>query len=185
MLGACAAPVLRHGRYRGERAPQGRRQEGDPALADRDRGRAPHRRAVRDRAVDQRQEPRGASGGSADAKPAPGRRSSGLHARAGRQAVARARPRQGDQVHAQALAGLHAVPRRRTRVHVQQCRRARAARHRAWAEILVVLRIRSRRPTRRRHVQPHRHGQDERRRSAGVARRRPHAHRRPSGSSAR
>ena len=123
--------------------------------------------------------------GSTRRKPASGRRSHDLHARAGGEIVARARPRQGDPVHAQALAGFHAVPRRRTRVHVQQRRRAWAARRRAWAEIVVILRIRPRRPTRRRHVQPHRHCQDERRRPAGLARRRAQAHRRASGSSAR
>ena len=53
---------------------------------------------------------------------------------------------------------LHAVPRRRARVHVQQCRRARAARRRARTEIMAVLRVRSRRPARRSHVQSHRHG---------------------------
>ena len=50
VLGACAAQVLRSGRHRGERAPQGRRKERDPALADRHRGGAPHRRAVCHRA---------------------------------------------------------------------------------------------------------------------------------------
>ena len=50
LLGPCPAPVLRHGGSRGERATQGCWQEGDRPLADRDRDRAPHRRAVRDRA---------------------------------------------------------------------------------------------------------------------------------------
>ena len=76
----------------------------DSALADRHRGGAPHRRAVCDRAVDQRQEPRGAARRPARRKPAPGRRSQGLYARAGGEAVARARPREGDPVYAQALA---------------------------------------------------------------------------------
>ena len=67
-------------------------------------------------------------------EPAAGRRSAGLYARAGRQALARARSGQGDQLHAQALAGLHAVPRGRARLLVEQCRRARAARHRPWEE---------------------------------------------------
>ena len=53
------------------------------------------------------------------------------------------------------------------------------------AEVMVVLRIRPRRPARRRHVRPHRDLQDERRRSAGMARRRPRAHRRPSRAPAR
>ena len=48
--------------------------------------------------------------------------------------VARARSRQGDPLHAQALAGLHAVPRRRARLPLEQCRRARAARHCSRAE---------------------------------------------------
>ena len=49
------------------------------------------------------------------------------------------RPRQGDPVHAQALAGFHAVPRRRTRVHVQQRRRAWAARRRDGAFIVHLI----------------------------------------------
>ena len=110
VLGACAAQVLRTRRHRGERPPQGRGQEGDPAVADRDRGRAPHRRAVRDRALDQRQERRGTPGHASIREPAFGRRSPRLYARAGREALARARSRQGDQLHSQALAGLHAVP---------------------------------------------------------------------------
>ena len=180
MLGARAPPFLRHGRHQGKRAPQGFGKEGHPALADRHRGGAPHRCAVCHRALDQRQEPRRTPGGPTRLEPAPGRRSHDLHARAGGQAVAWARPRQGDPVHAQALASLHAVPRRRTRLHLKQCRRTWAARRRAGSEILAVLRIRPRRPARRRHLQPHRHRQDERRRSAGMARRRPLAHRRPS-----
>ena len=64
VLGACPAPVLRHGRYRGERPAQGGGQEGDPAVTDRDRDRAPYRRAVRDRAIHQWEKRRGASGGS-------------------------------------------------------------------------------------------------------------------------
>jgi transposase len=44
-----------------------------------------------------------------------------------------------------------------------------AQRHRSWPEILAVLRIRSRRTTRRGHVQPNRDGQNERYRSAGLA----------------
>ena len=47
-----------------------------------------------------------------------GRRSAGLYARAGGRTLARARSGQGDRLHAQALDGLHAVPRRRTRVLV-------------------------------------------------------------------
>ena len=127
---ACAAPVLRHGRHRGECASQGGGEKGDPALADRDRDRAPHRRAVCDRAIDQRQERRGAPCGSTNVEPTSGRRSRELYARTGRQALARTRPRQGDAIYAEALAGLHAVPRRRARLPLEQCRRARTARHR-------------------------------------------------------
>ena len=46
VLGACTAQVLRSRRHRGERAPQGCRKDRDSTLADRHRGRAPHRRAV-------------------------------------------------------------------------------------------------------------------------------------------
>jgi transposase len=86
-----------------------------------------------------------------------GRRSHDLHARAGGRAVARARPRQGDPVHAEALARLHAVPRRRARVHVQQCRRAWVALRCARTEIMAVLRIRPWGAARSRHVRAHRH----------------------------
>ena len=51
-------------------------------------------------------------------------------------------------------------------------------------KVVAVLRVRSRRTARRRHVQPDRHGQDERRRSAGLAGRCPLSHRHPSRSSA-
>jgi transposase len=73
VLGARAAPLLRHGRSGGECSPQGRGQKRNPSIADRDRDRAPHRRAVRDRAVHQREEPRGASGGQTKSEPAAGR----------------------------------------------------------------------------------------------------------------
>ena len=73
VLGACAAQVLRHRRHRGERPSKGCGQEGNPAVADRDRGRSPHRRAVRDRALDQRQVRRGAPGRAPDAEPTLGR----------------------------------------------------------------------------------------------------------------
>ena len=73
------------------------------ALADRDRGRAPHRRAVRDRALDQWQERRPAKGCSPGAERAVGRRSASLYARAVRQALPRSRSGQGHELHAQAL----------------------------------------------------------------------------------
>ena len=76
VLGACAAAVLRHGRHRRERAAQGRRQKGNPAL--------PIAIEVVRRIdalfeierSDQRQERAGASGCAADAEPASGRGSS-------------------------------------------------------------------------------------------------------------
>ena len=140
---------------------------------------------VCDRAVDQRQERRRASRRPTSVEP-PARPSAGrLSARTGHEAVARARSRQGDPVYAEALARLHAVPRRRARVHVEQRRRARTARHSARSQILVVLRLRPRRPARRGDVQPDRHRKDERRRSAGLARRCSLAHCRASGSSTR
>ena len=77
---ACAAPVLRHGRHRRECAAQGRRQKGNPALSDRNRGGAPDRCAVRDRAIHQWQDRTRASERSAGAEPAPDRGAPDLHA---------------------------------------------------------------------------------------------------------
>jgi len=48
-------------------------------------------------------------------------------------------------------------------------------------EVMAVCRLRSRRPACRCHVQPDRHGENERHRPAGLARRRPRAHRRTPG----
>ena len=97
VLGACSAPLLRHGRHRGERAPQGFGEEGEPPLADRYRVGAPHRRAVCHRALDPTAaEPGRAPRGPTRLEPAPGRRSRRptCASEAG-EAVARARPRQG------------------------------------------------------------------------------------------
>ena len=49
---------------------------------------------------------------------------------------------QGDQLHSQALACLHPVPRGWARLPFEQRRRARAARHRSWEKIMAVLRFR-------------------------------------------
>ena len=64
-----------------------------------------------DRTLDQRPERRAAAGGPSGAERAAGRRSGTLAARAAGQAVARQRSRQGDGLHAQALAGVHPLPR--------------------------------------------------------------------------
>ena len=84
-------------------------------------------------------------------------------------------------LHAEALAGVHALPRRRPDLPLEQCRRTRPARHRARQEVLAVRRLRPRRRARRGHVFADRHRQAERRRSAGLARRRARPHRQASG----
>ena len=104
-----------------------------------------------------------------------------LAARAAAQAVARQRSRQGDGLHAQALAGLHPLPRRRPDLPVEQRRRTSPARYCPRQKVVAVRRFRPRRPARRRDVQPDRHRQNERHRSAGLAGRRPGPHRRASG----
>ncbi|BBF93857.1 hypothetical protein BLTE_25420 [Blastochloris tepida] len=182
LLGPRAAAVLRHGRHRGDGAAPGRRQDGRRALADRHRDGAPDRRAVRDRAVDHRHQRAAAPRRSPGAKPPPGRGSSSPHARGACQARARARPRQGVQLHPEALGELHAVPRGWAGLPVEQRRRTRASRHRSWSQVVAVLRVRSGRAPRRRHVQPDCHGQDERHRSAGLAGRRPGAPAKPPGA---
>ena len=63
------------GRHRGERQTESGGQEGNPAFSDRRGGGAPHGRAVRDRARDQRQAPSGTCGCSQIAEPPSGRRS--------------------------------------------------------------------------------------------------------------
>jgi hypothetical protein len=60
----------------------------------------------------------------------------------------------------------------------EQRRRTRSARDRSGPESLVVLRLRSRRPAGGDALRLDCHGQDERRRSPGVARRCPRPHRR-------
>jgi hypothetical protein len=100
--------------------------------------------------------------------------------RAQRAKRARQRCRQGYGLHAQALERVHPLPRRRPHLPVEQRGGAWRARHRFGAQVVVVLRLRSRRRARRRYVQPDRHRQDERHRSASLARRRPGPHRRTS-----
>ena len=83
---------------------------------------------------------------------AAGRRARSLDARRARQAVAPRRCRQGDRLHAHALAGLHPLPRRRPHLPHEQRRRTRAARHRPGPEIMAIRRLGARRRARRGHV---------------------------------
>nr|CAJ30164.1 hypothetical protein mgI555 [Magnetospirillum gryphiswaldense MSR-1] len=86
-----------------------------------------------------------------------------------RRSVARQRSCQGHGLHAETLARLHPLPRRRPRLHDQQFRRTRPSWHRARPEVLALRRVRPRWTACRLHVQPHRHSQDERHRSASLA----------------
>ncbi len=88
----------------------------------------------------------------------------------------------GDGLHAQALAGIRQVPRRRPDLPDQQRRGTRPARHRSRAEVLAVRRLRSRRHPRRRRLHADHHRQAEQRRPARLARRCPAPHRRPARS---
>ena len=54
-------------------------------------------------------------------------------------ARARKRCRQGDGLHTQAMVGLHPLPRRRTHLLIEQCRRTRAPRYRSRKAVLDVL----------------------------------------------
>lgn len=98
--------------------------------------------------------------------------------------LARSRSDQGLPLHAAALGSVHPVPRRWSHLHHQQRRRARAALRAARQEGLVVLRLRSWRRARRHHLLADPDREAQRRRSAGMARRRPGAHRRASGQPA-
>ena len=68
-----------------------------------------------------------------------GRRARGLDAARARQALAPCRGRQGHGLHAQALARLHALPRRREDLPHQQRRRTSAARRRPRPKVMAVL----------------------------------------------
>src|SRR5207237_5003658 len=145
-------------------------------------GAQPHLRHVRDRTIDERPERRAAPGCPAGVERTPNRRSGTLAARAPAQAVARQLSRQGDGLHAQTLAGVYTVPRRWSDLSEQQRRRARASWNCAWQKIMVVRGFRPRRTARRGDVQPDRHRQNERRRPASLAGRRPGPDRRASGA---
>ena len=80
---------------------------------------------------------------------------------------------------------VHPLPRRRPDLPDQQRRRTRAARHRSRPKGMAVRRIRSRRRAGGGDVFADRHGQAQRRRSAGLARRRARPHRRSPGVAAR
>ena len=67
------------------------------------------------------------------------RRARRVDARRTRPAVASRRHRQGHRLHAQALAGLHPLSRRRPHLPVEQRRRARSARHRDEAFIVPLF----------------------------------------------
>ena len=69
-------------------------------------------------------------GGAPAGEPAGRRRSRKMDARRTRPPVAPCRDRQGDRLHADALAGLHPLPRRRPHLPQQQRRRARITRSR-------------------------------------------------------
>ena len=96
--------------------------------ADRGRGGAADRRAVRDRARDQRQAGRGAPGDPEGAGRAAGRRARGVAARPARAGLAQVGDRQGDRLRAQPVEGAHPVPGGWPDLPEQQRRRARAAR---------------------------------------------------------
>ena len=111
----------------------------------------------------------------------PGRRSGKLASGAAAQALAWQRSGQGDGLHAQALAGVRPLPRRRSDLPVEQRRRASTTWHCPGQKIMVVRGLRRGWAAGRSDVQPDRHRQDERHRPAGLAGRRPGPHRRPSG----
>src|SRR4051794_6142706 len=83
----------------------------------------------------------------------------------------RARLSRGNDV-AKAMDYMLKLDRVHAHLPVEQRGRARCARDRFGAQVVVVLRLGSRGRACRGHVQPDRHSQDERRRSASLARRR-------------
>ena len=77
------------------------------------------------------------------------RRAQGLYGRADRAAVAEERRRQGDPLHADAMAVVHPLPRRRKNLPVEQRRRTRPALRGGRAPQLDLRRLRRRGPSRR------------------------------------
>src|SRR5664279_303484 len=176
MLGPCPPPFLRHGGSGRERPSQSGRPNAGSDLAASHGSGPTHRCPVRDRTLDQWPERRAAPGCQAGAQRAIGRRSGKLDARATRQALARQRSRQSNGLHTQTLDRVHPVPRRWAYLPVKQCRRTRATRYCLGSQVVAVRRLGSRRTARRRDVQHHRHGQNERRGSSSLAGRRPDPH---------
>jgi transposase len=82
------------------------------------------------------------------------------------------RPLQGHQLHAEAMACVHTVPRRRPRPSQQQCRRASPKRYCSRPPLMAFLRFRPGRPSGRGRVQLDRQLQNEQRRSSRLADRR-------------
>jgi len=80
------------------------------------------------------------------------------------------RYRQGDQLPSQPLGSVHPLPRRRPRLSYEQRRRTSFAGCGGRKKKLDLRRFRRWRPSRRRHLYPDRNLQDERRRSASLAR---------------
>ena len=83
---------------------------------------------------------------------AAGRQLRDLAARRAQKALLERAARQGDRLPVQPLGRVHALPRRRPHLPVEQRRRARDPRHRRRPPQLDLLRLRHRRPPRRRHV---------------------------------
>ena len=131
--------------------------------ADRHRGGQAHRCPVRHRARDQR--PPSEQRLRVRQERRPLMANSRLGCANKRAAVLEERHRQSDRLQPEALAGLHALPRRRPDLHDQQRRGAGAARHRRRAPQLDLRRLGRRRPPRRRNLHADRDREAQRRRS--------------------
>ena len=108
--------------------------------------------------ANQRQEPRGAPRGSPRGEPALSSTISLAYMREQAAKLSRRRERvKAIQYILKRQAVLHPVPRRRAWLHVEQCRRTRAALCGSRKKILVILRFRPRRPARRSYVRSYRH----------------------------
>ena len=143
LLGPCPAKVLRARRPRPSR-------QGAAGTARR-RGGPPDRRDLRPRARDQR--PRRPPTGSPTAASTQLPWSATLEAwmkRERAEALPPCRGRQGHGLHAQAMARLHPLPRRRADLPDQQRGRTSAARRGPRPKVMALRRLRSRRPAARR-----------------------------------